>query len=145
MIERMKDIIRKNDLCVLATVAEGRPHCSLMSYVSGEEAVEIYMVSHRESMKYINLMRNPLVSLLIDTREDETGQKRSRIKALTVRGEFRTFNDPEKKDAVRLMLLKKHPHLADFLDDPGAEIFCIRAKSFQLLDGVKDAFIETIE
>ncbi len=145
MIEKMKDIIRKNDLCVLATVSEGRPHCSLMSYVPDDEAVEIYMVSHRESMKYINLTRNPAASLLIDTREDEAGRKRSSIKALTVRGEFRTVSDPEKKDVVRLRLLEKHPHLADFLNDPGAEIFCIRAKSFQLLDGPRDAFIETIE
>lgn len=145
MIEKMKEIIRKNDLCVLATVSEGRPHCSLMSYVSDDEAIEIYMVSHRESMKYINLTLNPAASLLIDTREDEAGRKRSSIKALTIRGEFRIFNDPGRKNAVRLQLLKRHPHLAGFLDDPGAEIFCIRAKSFQLLDGPKDAFIETIE
>ena len=34
MLEKMKDIVKGNDLCVLATVSEGKPHCSLMSYIS---------------------------------------------------------------------------------------------------------------
>ena len=55
------------------------------------------------------------------------------------------MNDPEKREAMRSRLLKQHPHLADFLNDPGAAIFSIKLKSFQLLDGVKDVFFETIE
>jgi hypothetical protein len=35
--------------------------------------------------------------------------------------------------------------LTDFLNDPGAEIFSIKIKSFQLLEGVKDAFFEKID
>lgn len=142
MLDKMKDIIRKNDLCVLATVSEGRPHCSLMSYVSDEESSEIYMVSHRETRKYINLTRNPVVSLLIDTREEDRRGEGIKIKALTVEGEFQTMDDPVKKDVVRLRLLKKNPNLIHFLNDPAAEIFSIRLKSFQLLDGVRDVFIE---
>jgi len=145
MLDKIKDIIRKNDLCVLATASEDRPHCSLMSYVSDEEVTEIYMVSHKESRKYLNLMRNPVVSLLIDTREEDKGQQRVRIKALTVNGEFQPLNDHEKKDSVRSMLMKMQPHLTDFLNDPGIDIFSIRLKSFQLLDGLKDVFIEIIE
>jgi nitroimidazol reductase NimA-like FMN-containing flavoprotein (pyridoxamine 5'-phosphate oxidase superfamily) len=144
MLDKMKDIIRKNDLCVLATFSDGDPHCSLMSYVSDEEVREIYMVSQRESRKYLNLTRNPVVSLLIDTREEDKGQERIRIKALTVKGEFHHLNDPGKKDCVRLMLLKRHPHLIDFINDPGTDIFSISLKSFQLLDGIKDVFFETI-
>jgi len=33
MLEKMKDILKVNDLCVLATFSEGKPHCSLMSYI----------------------------------------------------------------------------------------------------------------
>jgi nitroimidazol reductase NimA-like FMN-containing flavoprotein (pyridoxamine 5'-phosphate oxidase superfamily) len=144
MLEKMKDMVKGNDLCVLATVSEGRPHCSLMSYISDEEGHEIYMISHKQTRKYLNLMGNPTVSLLIDTREEEKGQRRIYIKALTVTGEFQTISDPEKKDVIRARFLKSHSHLTDFLNDPGAEIFSIRIRSFQLLDGVKDAFFETI-
>ena len=145
MLEKMKDIVKGNDLCVLATVSEGKPHCSLMSYISDEEGQEVYLVSHKETKKYSNLIENPTVSLLIDTREEEKGQRRIYIKALTINGEFQTINDPGKKDLIRAKFLKRHSHLADFLNDPGAEIFSIRIRSFQLLDGVKNAFFETID
>jgi general stress protein 26 len=137
MLEKMKGIVKGNDLCVLATVSEGSPHCSLMSYISDEEGREIYLISQRQTRKYLNLIENPTVSLLIDTREKEKGGRRNYIKALTV--------NPEKRDVIRARFLKSHSHLTDFLNDPGAEIFSIRIRSFQLLDGVKDAFFETVE
>jgi general stress protein 26 len=145
MLEKMKDVVKGNDLCVLATVSEGKPHCSLMSYISDEEGHEVYLISHKQTKKYFNLMENPTVSLLIDTRGEEKGQRRIYIKALTISGEFQTINDPEKKDLIRSKFFKRHSHLTDFLNDPGAEIFSIKIKSFQLLDGVKDAFFETID
>jgi nitroimidazol reductase NimA-like FMN-containing flavoprotein (pyridoxamine 5'-phosphate oxidase superfamily) len=145
MLEKMKELVKANDLCVLATVSEGRPHCSLMSYISDEEGREIFLISHKGTKKYANLIGNPRVSLLIDTREEEKGQRRIYIKALTVSGEFQTINDPVKKGFIREKFLNRHPHLIDFLNDPGAEIFSIKTKSFQLLDGVKDTLFETIE
>jgi nitroimidazol reductase NimA-like FMN-containing flavoprotein (pyridoxamine 5'-phosphate oxidase superfamily) len=145
MLEKMKDIVKGYDLCVLATVSEGKPHCSLMSYISDEESHEIFMISHKQTRKYTNLVENPTVSLLIDTREEEKGHRRMDIKALTVNGEFRTIKDPIKKDLIRARFLKKHSHLKEFLNDPESEIFSIKIRSFQLLDGVKDAYFETID
>jgi nitroimidazol reductase NimA-like FMN-containing flavoprotein (pyridoxamine 5'-phosphate oxidase superfamily) len=145
MLEKMRAIVKGNDLCVLATVSEGRPHCSLMSYFSDEEGQEVYLVSHKETKKYSNLIENSTVSLLIDTREEEKGQRRIDIKALTVSGEFQIINDVGKKDLVRARFLKGHSHLTDFVNDPGAEIFSIRIRSFQLLEGVKNAFFESVE
>jgi general stress protein 26 len=145
MIEKMKNIVKENDLCVMATVSEGKPHCSLMTYITDDDCSEIFMISHKQTKKYGNLTANPIVSLLIDTREEETGQKRIDIKALTVVGEFQTIKDETKKSLIHSKFLKTHPHLVDFLNDPGAEIFSIKIKSFQLLDGVKDAFFEPID
>jgi len=48
MLETMKRIIRDGNICVLATVSGGKPHCSLMAYVSNEDCSEIYMVTQRE-------------------------------------------------------------------------------------------------
>jgi nitroimidazol reductase NimA-like FMN-containing flavoprotein (pyridoxamine 5'-phosphate oxidase superfamily) len=143
MLEKIKRIVKKNDLCVLATVSAGGPHCSLMSYVSDKEGREIYMISQKETRKYLNLIQNPMASLLIDTREEEKGKGRANIKALTINGEFQAV-DTVKKDHIRLRFLKQHPHLTDFLNDPTADIFSIRLKAFQLLDGVNDIFIGTI-
>jgi len=145
MLEKMRDIVKANDLCVLATVSEGKPHCSLMSYISDKEGHEIYLISHRETKKYANLMKNQNVCLLIDTREEERGQRRAFIKALTVDGKFQIIVDPGKAEKIRTTFLAKHPHLKDFLNDPGAEIFSVRIKSFQLLDGVRNSFFESFD
>jgi len=144
ILETMKAIVKEEDICVLATVSEWKPHCSLMSYVSDEEGREIYMISHRRTKKFANLMANPSVSLLIDTREKDRGNKRANVKALTVEGEFQRIDDPVKKDFTRDRLLQTHPHLIDVIQDPDAEIFSIKVKSFQLLDGVKNSYFETV-
>jgi nitroimidazol reductase NimA-like FMN-containing flavoprotein (pyridoxamine 5'-phosphate oxidase superfamily) len=144
MLEKMKTIVKKENICVLATVSEGKPHCSLMSYVSDEAAREIYMISHKKTRKFANLMSNPSVSLLIDTREEDRGSKRANVRALTVEGEFQKIDDLARKDLIRERLLRTHPHLNDFIHDPDAEIFSIKVKTFQLLDGVKNSYFEAV-
>lgn len=144
MLEKMKSLVKKNDLCVLATVSEGKPHCSLMSYLFDDRALEIYMVSQKDTKKYSNLKNNPMVSILIDTRIEEKGKDRKGIKALAVKGEFQTIIDQVKKDSIRRKFMKQQPHLADLLKDTEADIFSIRIRSFQLLDGVKDVYFETV-
>ena len=144
MLERMKDLIKEKDICVLATVSADTPHCSLMAYVTDEECSRIYMVTYRQSRKYENLMKNPSVSLLIDTREEHLGSSRPEAEALTVSGTFEKMDDEDKESQVRSMLLDRHPHVKEFLDHPDAEILCIRVKSFLLLKGLKDAHYETV-
>ncbi len=142
MIEKMKALVREKDTCVLATVSEGSPHCSLMSYVTDPECRELYMVTHRQTKKYRNLMENSSVSLLIDTRETPG---KGEIKALTVSGVVQKIEDKAKMDLIRKALLARHPGLRVFLEDPGAEIFAVRVKSFQLLEGIQDAAYVTVE
>jgi nitroimidazol reductase NimA-like FMN-containing flavoprotein (pyridoxamine 5'-phosphate oxidase superfamily) len=142
MIETMKKIVREGDICVLATVAAGKPHCSLMAYVSNEDCSEIYMVTQRESTKFRNLKENPSVSLLIDTREEHQGTNRPEAKALTVDGVFQPLDEPKRSDITN-RLLEKHPHLKVFLDHPNSELLCIRISSFLFLDGLTDShFVE---
>ena len=140
----MKEIVREKDTCVLATVSQGYPHCSLMAYVSNNECSEIYMVTQKDSRKYRNLMENPQVSLLIDTREDHHGQKQTQSMALTVAGKLQQTDNPSKYHSMRESLLDRHPRLNDFLNQPDAAIICIRISSFLLLDGLEDAYYEEL-
>jgi len=145
MIKKMKRLVRDKDVCVLATVTKNVPHCSLMSYVADRDCREIYMMTKRGTKKYRNLSANRTVSLLIDTREEDCGADRSKIKALTVNGVFATIGDKAKKKLVRRRLLRRHPQLKPFAEDPDAEVFAVKVKSFQLLDGVKDAYYEKVQ
>jgi nitroimidazol reductase NimA-like FMN-containing flavoprotein (pyridoxamine 5'-phosphate oxidase superfamily) len=145
MLKKMKRLVQDKDVCVLATVMDNVPHCSFMSYVPDRDCREIYMMTRKGTKKFRNLATNRKVSLLIDTREEDCGADRARIRALTVSGVFKTISDKAKKKLVRQKLLKKHPQLKPFAEDPDTEIFAVKVKTFQLLDGVKDSYFEKVK
>jgi nitroimidazol reductase NimA-like FMN-containing flavoprotein (pyridoxamine 5'-phosphate oxidase superfamily) len=144
VLKKMKKLVKDKDVCVLATVMDNVPHCSLMSYVPDRDCREIYMMTRKGTKKFRNLATNKKVSLLIDSREEDCGTDRAKIKALTVSGVFTTIGDKGKKKLARQKLLKKHPQLKPFADDPDTEVFAVKVKTFQLLDGVKDSYFEKI-
>ncbi|MFH2012065.1 MAG: pyridoxamine 5'-phosphate oxidase family protein [Pseudomonadota bacterium] len=135
------DLIQSNNFCVLATLSDEEPHCSLMSYVSDADSREIYMVTQRETKKYRNLKENPSVSLLIDTRQTDS---KNQIKALTIKGIFQDTIDENKKSAIRTQLLERHSNLKEFIDNPATAIITVKVKTVQLLDGIKDSYFETV-
>ena len=141
MLTEMKALAKQKNMCALATVAGQKPYCSLMAYVTDDKCEEIYMVTHKNSSKYINLMQNPAVSLLIDTREKSP---RAEAKALTVEGVFCRIEEEKKRRQVAAKLLQAHPHLETFMQHPEADVFCVKIGSFLLLDGVQDAHFETV-
>src|SRR5512139_2991035 len=143
MLEKMKELIRSQDICVLATACDNKPHCSLMAYVTDDHCREIYMVTHRNTAKFRNATKNPCVSLLIDTRLEEGG-RRQRAQALTVTGLFERIEIPERREAIRARLLERHAHLRDFAAHPEAEVFAVKILALQLLDGITDSYYETI-
>jgi general stress protein 26 len=141
MLSAMKNLAKEKDLCVLATASGGAPHCSLMAYVTDQDGGEIYMVTQRNTQKYKNVLENPSVSLLIDTREDHQGQGHE-AKAMTVSGKCEVIEDEAKQAFVKAKLLERHPHLKEFLNRPDAAILCVHVASFLLLDGLTDAYFE---
>jgi nitroimidazol reductase NimA-like FMN-containing flavoprotein (pyridoxamine 5'-phosphate oxidase superfamily) len=145
MLEKMKDLVRSQNVCVLATVSGDQPHCSLMSYATDADCREMYMVTFRKTKKYRNLKDNPAVSLLIDTRKEDCGEKRHEVRALTVNGLFEEVKDQKKRDMIRALILERHPHLDVLAGDPDAEFFTVRIKSLQLLEGVMEASFATVE
>jgi nitroimidazol reductase NimA-like FMN-containing flavoprotein (pyridoxamine 5'-phosphate oxidase superfamily) len=98
MREDIKEMISGNKFCVLATVGSGKPHCSLMSYAADENCLDIYMASLTRTKKYLNVMANPAVSLLIDTRKEGFHGQKGGVRALTVTGVMVTDIDEQRKN-----------------------------------------------
>lgn len=144
MLSKMKELVRNQSVCVLATVSCGQPHCSLMSYAADAECRELYMVTYRNTKKYRNLTENPSVSLLIDSRDMDRGEKRQHARALTINGLFEVVGDPQKRDDLKAQLLERHPHLKALVEDPDAEVFTVRIRSMQLLEGVAESSFVTV-
>jgi nitroimidazol reductase NimA-like FMN-containing flavoprotein (pyridoxamine 5'-phosphate oxidase superfamily) len=141
MLEEMQALAREKNSCVLATIVDSKPYCSLMAYVTNTACTEIYMVTHRQTQKFQNLVANPAVSLMIDTRD---ATPRSAAKAMTVEGIFKKITDPAKVQKARRKLLSAHPHLSDFMGHADAEVFQIKIISFLLLNGLTQASFEVL-
>jgi nitroimidazol reductase NimA-like FMN-containing flavoprotein (pyridoxamine 5'-phosphate oxidase superfamily) len=144
MLEQMKALARQKDTCVLATVSGGDPHCSLMAYATNDDCQEIYMVTQKGTKKYKNLISNPSVSLLIDTRAEQDTSQPLQARALTIAGMFQEIDDERKKKFVRTRLVERHPYLAGFIDQADTELICIKATSFLVLNGLQEAHFETV-
>ena len=141
MLEEMKALAREKNSCVLATIVDSKPYCSLMAYVTNAACTEIYMVTRRKTQKFKNLAANPAVSLMIDTRDTSP---QSEAKAMTVEGTYHKITDPAKEQAVRRKLLSAHPHLSAFMDHADAEVIQIEIKSFLLLNGLTQASFQDL-
>lgn len=144
MIERMIHLLRSKDLCVLATVSDGTPHCSLMAYVLDETGRSLYMATRKDTTKFENLRKNPRVSLLVDTRDEGTGGDGNPTRALTVDGRFEPVDREDEGARARAALLERHPRLEPLLGDPEAVILRVRIESLLLLDGPVEAHFETL-
>ena len=142
MLDLMKKLVKEKTICVLATMAGNKPYCSLMAYAANAGCTEIYMATHRSTQKYRNLIENPAVSLMIDTRED---LPRSQVRALTVEGECRMIADSGIKNIAQSTLTAVHPHLKAFVSHPENEILRVRIKSFLLLNGLTEAHYAALD
>jgi nitroimidazol reductase NimA-like FMN-containing flavoprotein (pyridoxamine 5'-phosphate oxidase superfamily) len=142
-LDKMKDLLRAGDMCVLATCVEDKPHCSLMAYVTDELVTEVYMVTLKRTRKYQNFLRNPYVSLLVDTRYEQPPRARKEVQALTASGTFHPLAEAGERQRIVQEMAAKHPHLETLLAHEDVEPFAIRIDSFLLLDGALDAhFLE---
>ncbi len=142
-LDKMKNVLKTGDLCVLATCAEGNPHCSLMAYITDDAVTTVYMVTLKQTQKYRNFLRNPQASLLVDTRQEQPPPVRAGIQALTVSGTFQPIAAEDEKQRIVNEMAERHPQLRELLANSDAEPFAIKIHSFLLLDGALDAeFIE---
>lgn len=137
--ETMRKILTENDLCVLATVGDGDPHCSLMTYLPGENGTTIYLATDRNTTKYRNLQEHPGVSLLVDTRHRHPPGSRDRIQALTIHGICRAVADTDVETRIRNRFLQLHPQLQTVLDREGSVMLEVFIHSLLLLSGPTDS------
>ncbi len=143
MLDKIQSLVREKDICVLATVSENHPHCSLMAYMASEDCRNIYLVTSRSTKKFQNCLRNPRVSLLIDTREVDS--KHDQAKALTVEGICHVVENANEDDQLRLAFVQRCPHVRKLIEHPDSAIMRVQVQSFLLLDGVIDSYFVKIE
>ena len=139
MLDKMKRLLSESSICVLATCSENKPLCSLMTYVTDEQANRVYFVTLKTSRKYKNIAQNPHVSLLVDSRAAAGRSDAGSIEALTAFGISSIVRNKADKDSILARIGRSNPHLRELLAHPDAEVISIQVESFLLLEGPTQA------
>jgi nitroimidazol reductase NimA-like FMN-containing flavoprotein (pyridoxamine 5'-phosphate oxidase superfamily) len=138
MLDRVKEMLLDNSLCVLCTVSKDLPYCSLMTYILSDDLKTLYMVTDRKSRKFKNLLGNSVVSLLVDNRQKLVFPSDETVASVTFEGILKHL-EPLETEIMRIQLVKKHEELKNILNNPDCVIFGIELKSFLLLNGPVDS------
>ena len=142
MLNRIKSLIKRKTSCVLATTDGNTPHCSLMAYIVTNDGDRLYLVTPRNTRKFENISRHPGVSLLIDTRGE---QSRSQTEALTVTGTCQIVEDIEEITKVTAAFKRQHPHLEALIGKGSIAFLYVAFESFLFLEGPEKAHHENLK
>ena len=142
MLNRIKSLIKRKTSCVLATTDGNTPHCSLMACIIANDGDRLYLVTPRNTKKFQNISRQPGVSLLIDTRGE---QSRSQTEALTVTGTCHILEDVEEIAKIAAAFKRQHPHLETLIGRGNIAFLYVAFESFLFLDGPEKAYHEKLE
>jgi len=87
-------------------------------------------------------MNNPCVSLLIDNRKNVTSDIMN-AKAVSAEAEAKSVK--EEKEKLKKLLLKRHPELAGFLNEPDCELFKLEVKKYYFVDNFDNKNVLSFE
>jgi nitroimidazol reductase NimA-like FMN-containing flavoprotein (pyridoxamine 5'-phosphate oxidase superfamily) len=121
---------------VLATEFGGQPYTSLIAYALTPDAKGIIFITPRSTRKYKNILKNKMVSLLLDTRTNTAGDYMS-AESITILGKAHPVRKGEKRIRMAKIFTKKHTRLKQIITSPETVIIlvemtlCIHVTRFQ--------------
>jgi len=127
---------------VLATNNDKIPYTNIIAYASTEGLGNILFATKKESTKFLNLVNNPCVSILInDTKNLSTDLMNAQ--AVSAEAEVKEIN--KEKEKLKEFFLKKHPELADFLNEPNCELLKLEVKKYYYVDNFDNKQVLSFE
>ena len=127
-MEVVRNVLKTQNLGVLATFGEQYPYTSLVGFVEGEDEKNIIFPTSKKTRKYTNLTRRPEISILINTGENRHSDFKVAA-AVTAFGKAIEVTLQERVLAKELYL-KKFPFLEDFVNDPACAFIKVDVKKY---------------
>lgn len=133
----VKKILMETDLCVLCTSKNDVPDASLMLYASDDSCAKLYMLTLEDTDKHRNIVFNPNVSILIDTR-DAADSGAAWTQALTIQGEARVLSDPAASGEWIIRLTGRHSQLSNLAGDGSVRVIEVLIRHILFLQNVDE-------
>jgi heme iron utilization protein len=163
VLRDIRRLLSRERFAVLATCDGRTPHASLIAFAGTDDGASLVFMTPRRSLKYRNIMINPKVSLVIDSRP-RSGERIESVSeriprgggellsgcGLTVTGVVR----PVRRDEIRRIFeafFRRHPGFRRYSTDPDYSMFQVRVKTYihtrslAAVTRVKPAFLRRAE
>ncbi|MFT5701724.1 MAG: hypothetical protein ACI8ZB_004625 [Desulforhopalus sp.] len=128
---KIKILLDKQPLAVLATQGDGQPYTSLMAYAFTEDLRFLVVATAMSTRKHRNITGESRVALLVDDRSNNVEDFQNAA-ALTIVGEACKVGIDE-RDYYSGLYLKRHPSLETFLASPSTVFFKIEVHNYLLV------------
>ena len=125
------DLLKNQKLAVLATHHKGQPYASLVAMANTEDLKQLLFATTRATRKYNNIVRDPRVALLMDSRSSLNADMHGAI-AVTATGRAEEVSEKEREALLRLYL-RKHPHLKDFVQSPTCALLRVKVETYYMV------------
>jgi hypothetical protein len=129
-------LFEEQRLATLATMSRDAPYCNLVAFTPSDDLQNILFCTPRTSTKYANLVANPNVSLLIDsrTRSGSDPQAGMAVTALGV-----VLQEASKNaDTLKGKHAGRHAQFSDFIYSPDCELVQVRVQRYILVSSLRD-------
>lgn len=110
----------------------GRPHLSIVSFVSADDLKSLVFATPRSTRKYAYLEKRPEAAFFSDDRRERIDDLMDVI-GVEAAGEARELADSE-REPYRSLYLAKYPELAEFVDAPGTALMRIAVQRYDVVD-----------
>jgi nitroimidazol reductase NimA-like FMN-containing flavoprotein (pyridoxamine 5'-phosphate oxidase superfamily) len=126
--QTLKDMFTTQRFCVLATQGQGQPYGSLVAFAETDDMKQLVFATSRETRKFSNLVSEPRVALVIDSRSNSDSDLKNAV-AVTALGPAHEAAGDEKERLARVYVAK-HPGLAGFIGSPDMAVCVVEVEDY---------------
>ncbi|MDD4363062.1 MAG: pyridoxamine 5'-phosphate oxidase family protein [Atribacterota bacterium] len=123
--EKITDLLSNQKLAVLATRGKKQPHGSLVAFAYSKDLQFIIFATAKDTIKYDNIQKYPLISLLVDNRKNNLKNFEDAV-ALTIIAKGETVG----KQPFSELYLARFPDLREFLEDPRTALILLKVQKY---------------
>ncbi len=128
----VEELLTGQIFAVLATQGDaGRPHLSIVSFLSSDSLRSLIFVTPRKTRKYGYLRKRPEAALFIDDRREKIGDI-MKVTGIEAAGKAAELAG-EERAAYRSAFITRYPGLSDFYDSPDNAVIRIAVEEYNVV------------
>ena len=132
----IRELLESQRLAVLSTQDHLQPYSNLVAFAATPDLKYLLFATTRATRKYANLLANSRVSILIDSRTNQTADF-AEAAAVTALGRASEVQGEERNQLLKIYL-NRHPYLEGFVSSPNCALFAVKVERYIMVTRFQD-------